>query len=120
MRNIHLLALVIYITSSTVNNKTENAQISLNGNWKFNAIYGEGSNYLNIQETASDIVIDNDDQNVAIHGDWRTLNVGARNTKFYGKDYLEHHFTLTDLKDANKTDSSYVRFYPNFKKNRIS
>jgi len=81
-------------------------ELSLNGNWKFHAIYGEGSNYLNIQKATGDIVIDNNDPNVEMTG----------NSKFYKEDYQQHNFTLTNLKGADKSDSSYFRFYPQFKK----
>lgn len=100
------------------NTKLDNKEdeLSLNGNWKFYAIYGEGSNYLNIQETPSDIVIDNNDPNVEMSGDWKTLTTTRRNSKFYKEDYQQHNFTLTNLKGANKSDSSYFRFYPEIKK----
>ncbi len=91
-------------------------ELSLNGNWKFHTIYGEGSNYLNIKETKTDLVIDNDDSSVEIFGNWRVLNTTERNTRLYGKDYLKHSFTNTDLEGGNKNDTSYVKYYPNFKK----
>ena len=91
-------------------------QMSLNGYWKFHTIYGEGSNYLNIQEAARDIVIDNNDPNVEKRGDWQVLKSAPRNSKFHGEDYLQHNYTLTNLKGGDKKDSSYVRFYPSFEK----
>lgn len=104
------------LISCMANAQTKEERISLNGNWKFYAIYGEGSNYMNISETDDDIVIDNRAPNVEIQGNWKTSKTGARESKFYGEDYLQHYFALTDLKGGNKTDSSFVRFYPNFKK----
>ena len=86
MKNIYIFALLICITSCTSNTETGEEQLSLNGNWKFYAIYGEGSNYMNIQETNSDIVIDNNAPNVEVKGDWKTLKTGVRNSKFYGED----------------------------------
>ena len=35
--------------------------------------------------------------------------------KFYGEDYVQHRYALTDLTGGTKTDSSYFRFYPHFK-----
>ncbi|MDU0353941.1 glycoside hydrolase family 2 TIM barrel-domain containing protein [Paraglaciecola aquimarina] len=90
--------------------------ISLNGDWKFYAIYGEGSNYMNIQEQSSDLVIDNKDANVEMKGKWKSSTLGQRNTQIYGDDYVQHNFTLTDLNNANKEDDSYFRFYPKFQK----
>lgn len=116
MRSFYIFLLAIFISSCISQKETGNAQMSLNGDWKFYAIYGEGSNYMNIQETDSDIVIDNNDANVEMTGNWESLKTGVRNSKFYGDDYLQHNFTLTNLKGANKTDSSYFRFYPDFKK----
>ncbi len=89
--------------------------LSLNGTWKFHTIYGEGSNYLNIKETDNDIVLDNDHPNVKTQGKWKRVNNAERFTSFYGDNYLKHSFSITDLKGGNKADSSYVRFYPNFK-----
>lgn len=121
MKNFYLLTLIIFIVACVSQKQkdekeTGENQVSLNGNWKFYAIYGEGSNYRNIQETESDIVIDNKDTNVEKKGEWKSLNVGVRNSKFYRADYVQHNFTLTNLKGGDKTDSSYFRFYPNFKK----
>lgn len=89
--------------------------MSLNGNWKFHTIYGEGSNYLNIRETENDIIIDNADANIEAHGTWGTKKTAARNSKFYKTDYLQHNFSITDLKGGKKNDDSYFRFYPKFK-----
>lgn len=116
MRNIYILALTVLIASCTSNQDTGEEQISLNGNWKFYAIYGEGSNYMNIREADGDIILDNNDPNVETLGKWTALKTGARDSKFRGEDYLQHYFSLTDLKGGDKTDSSYVRFYPDFKK----
>ena len=71
---------------------------------------------MNIKQTDSDIVIDNNDPNVELQGNWKTKKTAARDSKFYGEDYLQHYFSLTDLKGGDKSDDSYFRFYPNFKK----
>ncbi|WP_299555905.1 glycoside hydrolase family 2 TIM barrel-domain containing protein [Seonamhaeicola sp.] len=116
MRHVFLVLIVLLLVSC--NSEEElitNDALSLNGHWKFHTIYGEGSNYLNIKETESDIVIDNNDNNVKTQGKWSSKKTAARFSKLYGEDYLQHNFTLTELKGGNKTDSSYVRFYPNFK-----
>ena len=115
-RTLYFLVLFVFAISCTSKEEKGEQQISLNGNWKFYAIYGEGSNYLNTQETASDLVIDNNDANVEMKGEWKSLKTGLRNSRFYGADYLQHNFTLTDLDGENKADDSYFRFYPNFKK----
>ncbi|WP_186826836.1 glycoside hydrolase family 2 TIM barrel-domain containing protein [Seonamhaeicola algicola] len=91
-------------------------ELSLNGNWKFYTIYGQGSNYLNISETENDIVVDNRSENIEIKGNWRTVTTAQRSTHFYKEDYLAHNFTNTNLGGGNKEDDSHVRFYPNFKK----
>ena len=91
-------------------------RINLNGIWKFYVIPGEGSNYMNIRETERNIVMDNSDPDVEVQGPWKTMQKAERDSKFHGKDYLQHYFALTDLKGGDKNDSSYVRFYPDFKK----
>ena len=83
--------------------------LSLNGNWKFHAIYGEGSNYLNIHEAPDDIIIDNADaQQVKITGKWNLLKEGKRGSTFYKNDYLQHNFN-------NGEDSASVKYFPNLK-----
>ncbi|MBX2871064.1 MAG: beta galactosidase jelly roll domain-containing protein, partial [Saprospiraceae bacterium] len=111
---VSLILSVLVFGNGSTNQVSEN-DLSLNGHWKFHAVYGEGSNYMNIQEMDSDIVIDNTDPNTERQGRWKTLKTGLRNSKFYREDYVQHNFTLTDLKETNKVDSSYFRFYPNFK-----
>ncbi|APZ45553.1 hypothetical protein BW723_04250 [Polaribacter reichenbachii] len=113
MRTIINLFIALLLTScanqttSEINSKED--VLSLNGNWKFHTIYGEGSNYLNIHETESDIIIDNTDKNVEVKGKWKTLKKGARASKFYKENYIQHNFP-----NNPKNDDSYVRFYPNF------
>ncbi|WP_343330797.1 glycoside hydrolase family 2 TIM barrel-domain containing protein [Polaribacter staleyi] len=83
----------------------------LSGDWKFNTIYGMGSNPLNIQEQPNDIVIDNNDKTkVEIKGSWKTKKVGGRGSVFYGEDYLVRNFKKEEA--AN----NYVRFKPTIKK----
>ncbi len=68
-------------------------QLDLNGKWKFNAIYGEGSNYNNIKAQEDDLVIDNTDEHqIEIKGDWIVATEGERESRFYGTSYLKHHF----------------------------
>ncbi|WP_068473290.1 glycoside hydrolase family 2 [Saccharicrinis aurantiacus] len=109
-----LFIAIIFSTNSYA--QTGEEQLSLNGDWKFYAIDGEGSNYMNIQASEADIIIDNRDASVERKGSWKSSKLGARETKFYGIDYEKHSYSLTDLKGGNKTDDSYIRFYPNFKK----
>ncbi|AUP79714.1 glycoside hydrolase family 2 TIM barrel-domain containing protein [Flavivirga eckloniae] len=118
MKNMFLFLMAIFLIgcSNTKEELSNDNVLSLNGIWKFFAIYGEGSNYLNIKEIENDLVIDNDASSVEVYGNWRLRKMAERNTSLYGKDYLEHTFTNTDLDGGNKADSSYVRYYPNFKK----
>jgi beta-galactosidase len=115
-----LVLMTTFIASCTMqqeqSNTADEENISLNGDWKFYAIYGEGSNYMNIQELGSDLVIDNTDANVEMKGKWKSLTEGQRNTNVYGEDYVQHNFTLTNLDNGNKDDDSYFRFYPKFEK----
>lgn len=90
--------------------------LSLNGTWKFHTIYGEGYNYLDTKETENDIVIDNNSEDVVLQGKWKPSKKAARFTHFYGKDYLQHNFSETSFINGERLDSSYVRFYPKFKK----
>lgn len=114
MKHIYISALAAFavLLGSTYGNSDD--QVSLNGYWKFYSIFGEGSNYMNIQEMDGDIVIDNNDPNVEMKGTWKSVKEGARNSTVYREDYLQHTFTLTNLKAANKDDDSYFRFYPQF------
>lgn len=117
MKYLQITCVILTLFSSiNAQNRSNKEQLSLNGNWKFHTIYGEGSNYMNIQETASDLVIDNQDPNVEVQGKWQTSQKGARDTQFYGTDYRQHYFSLTDLQKGGHSDSSYVRFYPHFTK----
>lgn len=115
-KNIILFLYLLWIGLPTTLKAQEKDQISLNGDWKFHAIYGEGSNYLNIRATEQDIVLDNTHENVEVFGNWTTKTQGERASTFYGKDYLQHNYTLTEINGANKADSSYVRYRPKFKK----
>ncbi len=90
-------------------------EFTLNGTWKFHAIYGEGSNYRNIKATEDHIIIDNKDANVEIHGEWKSSKTGIRFSKFYGEDYLKHNFPENNLVEGNKKDDAYFRFKPDFK-----
>ncbi|WP_111708279.1 glycoside hydrolase family 2 TIM barrel-domain containing protein [Lutibacter citreus] len=86
-------------------------QMLLSGDWKFNTIYGMGSNPLNIIEQESDIVIDNTDADrIEIKGTWKTKKVGGRGSVFYGEDYLVRNFKKEEA--AN----NYVRFKPTINK----
>ncbi|TKD57921.1 glycoside hydrolase family 2 TIM barrel-domain containing protein [Flavobacterium sp. ASW18X] len=115
-KNIILFLYLFWIGLPTTLKAQEEDQISLNGDWKFYAIYGEGSNYLNIRETEQDIVLDNTNSNVEVFGNWIIKTKGERASTFYGENYLQHNYALTEINGGNKTDSSYVRYYPKFKK----
>ncbi|CDF79836.1 glycoside hydrolase (GH2), partial [Formosa agariphila KMM 3901] len=86
-------------------------EFSLNGNWKFNTIDGQGYNYLNVQENISDIIIDNSDiENVEVKGNWNSKKFGERDTSFYKDDYLVRNFV------KGEGNANYVRFRPNLEK----
>lgn len=119
MMNILIIfALSIIACLSSCNDEVRHSddQLSLNGHWNFYTIYGEGSNYMNTQETETDLIIDNKSPNVKVLGKWSSSSIGALGSGFVGDDYLQRWFTLTDLNNKDKTDTSYVRFYPNFNK----
>ncbi|AWW29605.1 glycoside hydrolase family 2 [Echinicola strongylocentroti] len=116
MKKLFLYLPIVFFFTCLIPKEVRSQEISLNGKWKFYTIYGEGSNYLNIEERESDIVIDNADENVEMKGSWKVSKKGERNSGFYQEDYVQHYFSLTDLNNGNVQDSSYVRFYPEFKK----
>ncbi|GAA4236416.1 hypothetical protein GCM10022291_20700 [Postechiella marina] len=92
-------------------NNSDSNHLLLSGEWKFNTIYGMGSNPLNIQVQSTDIVIDNTDKiNVEVKGKWRVKKEGARGSVFHGNDYLTHNFK------ENESANNYVRFKPNINK----
>ncbi|MGY6649695.1 glycoside hydrolase family 2 TIM barrel-domain containing protein [Wenyingzhuangia sp. IMCC45574] len=87
------------------------AAMSLNGYWKFNTIYGQGHNYMNVVEKRGDIVIDNtDSKHVEVKGKWKSRKKADRGSSFYKTDYLVSNFKAGEHKDK------YVRFHPHFKK----
>ncbi len=87
--------------------------VSLNGDWKFNTIYGQGYNYLNVTENISDIVIDNADRrNVEVKGNWNLSTKRVRNSNFYGKNYYSRFFKERQIVEGE----NYVRFRPKIKK----
>ncbi|WP_066631861.1 glycoside hydrolase family 2 [Labilibacter marinus] len=125
MKNLHLTFILLTtlfftacIPNEQVNIIAQQGQetMSLNGYWKFYSIYGEGSNYMNIQVSEGDIVMDNKHPNIEMKGNWKTSKKAGRDSKFYKEDYQLHYFSLTDLNGDDKSDSSYFRFYPKFKK----
>lgn len=98
-------------SQTTNDNNLDSNYLLLSGDWKFNTIYGMGSNPLNIQVQPTDIVIDNNDiSRVEIKGEWKLKKVGGRGSVFYGKDYLVHRFK------ENESADNYVRFKPAIKK----
>lgn len=84
---------------------------SLNGEWKFYSLFGEGSNYRTVSSSSNDIIIDNSDSRyVEISGNWKTNEVASHGSESYGKDYLSYNF-------KGKEKDTYVRFeYPVSKK----
>ncbi|QVY66121.1 glycoside hydrolase family 2 TIM barrel-domain containing protein [Polaribacter sp. Q13] len=92
-------------------NNSEENNLLLSGDWKFNTIYGMGSNPLNIYEQPTDIIIDNDDkERVEIKGKWSVKREGDRGSVFYGKDYIAHRFKNNEAAD------NYVRYRPSLEK----
>ncbi|MBK1875940.1 glycoside hydrolase family 2 TIM barrel-domain containing protein [Pelagicoccus mobilis] len=114
MKHCSLFTLTFFFASALFGSAAGEGELSLNGDWKFYAIYGEGSNYMNIRVTDTDIVVDNTDPNVEAKGKWKLSSTAGRNSRFYGKDYVQHNFTLTSLKGGDKDDDSYFRFLPQF------
>ncbi|WP_298533431.1 glycoside hydrolase family 2 TIM barrel-domain containing protein [uncultured Algibacter sp.] len=112
--HIYLFVSIFILGCQSKGEISENNTLSLNGNWKFHTIYGEGSNYMNVKAAGNDIVIDNKDTNVEIHGKWDSSNKGIRYSKFHGEDYIKHNFPAHNLVEGKKKDDAYVRFYPNF------
>ncbi len=88
------------------------ATFSLNGTWKFNTIYGQGYNYMNVTKSSSDIVIDNSDKDkVEIKGNkWIVKKEAAKDYPFQGNDFLIRNFGQGEHKE------NYVRFHPKLKK----
>ncbi|MFY0628537.1 MAG: beta galactosidase jelly roll domain-containing protein [Reichenbachiella sp.] len=79
-------------------------RISLNGDWKFNALLGEGSNSLDIKPEKEDILIDNSqEEHLVIKGNWELSTEPQRGSKCWGESYLHRYFN-------EWSDSSYVRF----------
>ena len=58
IRLVIIVGFILNYYNSTAQVKDE---ISLNGDWKFYTIYGEGSNYLNIKDNKEAVVIENND-----------------------------------------------------------
>ena len=115
MRYFILLISFTIITSCSFKKNSSNqgptSRINLSGNWKFNVIYGMGSNPLNILEQDSDIIIDNNDKTqVEIKGNWKIKKSGARGSVFYGENYLSRNFTQDESKE------NYVRYRPSIQK----
>ncbi len=80
--------------------------LSLNGYWKFHSFLGEGSNYLDIQPEAEDIVIDNrQTELLELAGTWNLQTKAERTSECWKGDYLRHYF-------SSGRDGAYVRFKP--------
>ncbi len=116
MKNLayFIIALIIFGCQKPID-IYNNEVLSLNGNWKFHTIYGEGANYMNVKESEGDIIIDNLDADVEIRGKWPSSKQGIRFSKFYKEDYFKHHFPNKNLENGVKKDNSYFRFLPKFK-----
>ncbi|WP_152285449.1 glycoside hydrolase family 2 TIM barrel-domain containing protein [Flavicella marina] len=112
MRQYLYLFLAIFITNcATKHEVSETDEISLNGIWKFNTIYGMGSNPLNIHEKPTDILIESTDkENVKVSGSWTVKKTGQRRSVFHGNDYLSRWFK------GDESSQCYVRFKPKVKK----
>ncbi len=116
IKNSFLFLIALLLGACSSKEETSGSTVlSLNGHWKFHAIYGEGSNYMNVKETENDIVIDNRDAMVEIHGEWKSSKTGIRFSKFYGEDYVKHNFPENNFLEGKKKDDAYFRFKPDFK-----
>ncbi|WP_298484578.1 glycoside hydrolase family 2 TIM barrel-domain containing protein [uncultured Maribacter sp.] len=108
---IFVLLIVVSCTSQKSKENQNKSIISLSGTWKYNTIYGMGSNPLNIQIQQSDIIIDNSNkESLEIKGKWKIKKIGGRGSVFHGTDYLTHNFK------ENESTTNYVRFKPNISK----
>ncbi|WP_044201990.1 glycoside hydrolase family 2 [Echinicola pacifica] len=91
-----LLCLYSWTLPSAIGQTSSNDSLSLNGSWKFHTIYGQGSDYLRIDEQEGDIILDNSSEKVEVKGNWTVSSVGDRESGFYGKDYLKTYITSSD------------------------
>lgn len=116
MKYFVLSVIAFVLTSCQTNNQkitiVPEETLSLNGDWKFSTIYGQGYNYMNVKLSPSDIIIDNSDADkVEIKGKrWVKKTKPSKDYPFQGKDFLIRNFRKGEDKD------SYVRFRPKFKK----
>ncbi|GAA4236414.1 hypothetical protein GCM10022291_20690 [Postechiella marina] len=99
MKYLYSIILVLLIVGCNSHSnrslKEEDYTLSLNGNWEFNTFLGDGSNYLNIQPTKDDIIIDNSQTELLkIKGAWETKTYQGtdKETKPWSKDYLSYNF----------------------------
>lgn len=109
MKYIYPLILVLFLvgckTQITPEVNSEENHLLLSGEWKFNTFLGDGSNYLNIQPSKDDIVIDNSQTELLeIQGKWKTgIYKGTdRETKPWGVNYLSYNF-------KKDNDPAYVK-----------
>lgn len=116
MKKISIIIITFLLLGCNANkqqlNIVEEEELSLNGTWKFNTIYGQGYNYMNVTKSSSDIVIDNSDKDkVEIKGNkWIVKKEAAKDYPFQGNDFLVRNFGLGEHKE------NYVRFHPKLKK----
>jgi len=110
----HLLKLYIssfLLACAALASPTGEKTLSLNGDWKFTTIPGDGSSTKNTFVSDGDIVIDNDHpENVTISGKWKKSKIGDRGSHLYGKDHLTHWFkkgeTGAHVRYASKVPSA--------------
>ncbi|AWG22677.1 hypothetical protein FFWV33_14645 [Flavobacterium faecale] len=106
-----LLSIAVFCFLGVNAQKAIDTQFSLNGDWKFYAIEGQGSNSLQVKEEPTDIIVDNADADfVEIKGKWNLKKVGTKGATFYKADFLQRVFRVGD------TGDNYVRFRPKISK----
>ncbi len=108
---LQLGALFLILQSCTPKETTfQENNFSLNGDWKFNTIPGQGYNYLQVKEDPTDIIVDNEDKDqIEIKGNWEKRTWAARETFPYRGSFLFREFKKGQSKD------NYVRFLPKLK-----
>lgn len=118
MRFFATLLFVVLFTGCDSTSESDNPPVSrevqslsLNGDWKFNVIDGQGYNYINVVSAPTDIIVDNSDTDkVIVKGNWESSTDTQRNTSNYGKDYLRRTFA------PDQSEDNYVRFFPRVEK----
>ncbi|WNJ16569.1 glycoside hydrolase family 2 TIM barrel-domain containing protein [Pontibacter sp. G13] len=97
------MGMCLFAFLSVMLNASAQDTLSLNGYWKFQTLFGDGSNYLDIQPTDEDFVFDNSQSPfVEVHGKWQTIDQMERGVQHWKSNFLKRYF--------HDGDDAYVRF----------